>query len=310
MAAPISQTEEERCKRAISMVRDALKQLDYTDDGKDIIAEVADTFSFSLRMRKNNSDVRIKLLVQGSYANKTNIKSESDVDVAIILESTFLPIYRSGVSGTNYGFSEGTFSVASLKDDVEKALKHHFGYSGVERHDKSIKIVGNTYRVDADVVPSYRYRDYTQDYSFKEENYVGGIMIFPDSGGRIINYPEQHIMNGIVKNKSTNYHFKKYVRIIKSMKEELKSNGYSVSSEITSFGLESLLWNVPNSVFTKYTLLRFGFDEVINWLLDDFEKYDSFKEANGIKKLFTYSSTISAYHNYIRQLNDFYEYDI
>ena len=170
MASPISQTEEEKCKNAIRMVRDALKQLDYTDDYKDISYEVTDTYSFTLEMRKRNSDVRIKLLVQGSYANQTNIHSESDVDIAVILESTFQPKYRDGISGANYGFSKGSFSVTSLKDEVEKALKLHYGYSGVERHDKSIKIIGNTYRVDADVVPAYRYRNYVNDYSCDENN--------------------------------------------------------------------------------------------------------------------------------------------
>ena len=76
---------------------------------------------------------------------------------------------------------------------MENALNQHFGYHGVERHAKSIKVPGNTYRVDADVVPAYRYRDYSNDWNNNPENYVGGIEIRPDSGGRIINYPEQHI---------------------------------------------------------------------------------------------------------------------
>ena len=36
MASPIGKTEETKCKNAIRMVRDALKNLNYTDDGKDI----------------------------------------------------------------------------------------------------------------------------------------------------------------------------------------------------------------------------------------------------------------------------------
>ena len=34
MASPISQSEEEKCKNAIKMIRDAMKELNYTDDGK------------------------------------------------------------------------------------------------------------------------------------------------------------------------------------------------------------------------------------------------------------------------------------
>ena len=208
MASPISQTEEEKCKNAIRMVRDAMEKLNYTDDGKEIRSYVADTYSYSLDLRQRYSDKKIKLLVQGSYANKTNISSESDVDVAVILESTFTSTYRKGVTRESYGFTAGTFSAAELKDEVEKALNEHFGYKGVERHDKSIKVTGNTYRVDADVVPAYRYRDYSNDWGNNPENYIGGIEIRPDSGGSIINFPEQHIKLGIAKNKNTKYNYK------------------------------------------------------------------------------------------------------
>ena len=126
------------------MIRDAMKELNYTDDGKDIR-------SYALDLRQQYSGNKITLLVQGSYANKTNISSESDVDVAVILESTFTTTYRVGVSDNNYKFSDGTFSVAELKDEVEKALNKHFKYKGVERHDKSIKVTGNTFRVDAEL---------------------------------------------------------------------------------------------------------------------------------------------------------------
>ena len=310
MASPISQTEEEKCKRAIRMVRDALEGLNYTDDGHEIRTDYSETYSFSLEMRKKFTDVRIKLLVQGSYANKTNIRTESDVDVAVILESTFIPEYRTGINREQYNFSDGTFSISNLKDDVEKALNHHFGYDGVERHDKSIKVIGNTYRVDADVVPAYRYRDYRNDYRLDSSNYVGGIMIIPDSGGRIINYPEQHIKNGIEKNKRTNYYFKKTVRIIKSMREELKTNGYTVSSKISSFGLESMLWNVSDNNFNKYYSLGYNFDEVLRWLIENMERFSTFKEANVIKPLFTSDAMLTAYQDFIKKLNNFYEYDV
>ena len=52
-------------------------------------------------------------------------------------------------------------------------------------------------------------------------NYIGGIEIRPDSGGSIINFPEQHIKLGIAKNKNTKYNYKKCVRIAKNMREEI-----------------------------------------------------------------------------------------
>lgn len=311
MASPISQSEDEKCKNAIRMVRDAVKKLNYTDDGKDIRSYVAESYSYALDLRQQYTGKKLTLLVQGSYANKTNIPTESDVDVAVILESTFIPQYRTGITESNYGFSDGTFSVSELKDEVEKALNQHFGYQGVERHDKSIKVVGNTYRVDADVVPAYRYRDYSNDYNYDAENYVGGIEIRPDSGGRIINFPEQHIKLDIAKNKITKYNFKKCVRIIKNMREDMRDSGYTISSKISSFGLESLLWNVDVAAYTKYpSILRYTFDEVISFLKSDFLNYNNYMEANGIKRLFSDSATQTAYQNFITDLHSYYEYDI
>ncbi len=158
-AAPLSETEEQKCKNAIGMVRDAMKLIGYTDDNKEIRKYETDTYAFALDLR-SNSNKKITLLVQGSYANNTNVRTQSDVDIAVILESTFIPTYRPGVTGTNYGFTEGAFTIHELKDEVQKALNAKFSNEGVERKDKSIKVHGNNYRVDSDVVPAYRYRDY------------------------------------------------------------------------------------------------------------------------------------------------------
>lgn len=142
-------------------------------------------------------------------------------------------------------------------------------------------------------------------------NYVGGIEIRPDSGGRIINYPEQHIKLGIAKNKVTKYNFKKCVRIIKSMREDMEESGYTISSKISSFGLESLLWNVDVSAYTKYSsILRYTFDEVVSFLKNDFSNFDGYTEANGIKPLFPNIAAKSAYQKFVDDLYNFYEYDI
>ena len=311
MASPISQTEEEKCKNAIRMVRDAMKKLNYTDDGEEIRSYVADTYSYSLDLRQRYSYKKIKLLVQGSYANRTNISSESDVDVAVILESTFTSKYRKGVTGEAYGFTAGTFSVAELKNEVEKALNEHFAYKGVERHDKSIKVTGNTYRVDADVVPAYRFRDYSNDWGNNPANYIGGIEIRPDRGGSIINFPEQHIKLGIVKNKNTRYNFKKCVRIAKNMREEMVKQGYLLSDKISSFGIESLLWNVNESAYTKYSsVLRHTFNEVLLFLVEDFSAFSGYTEANAIKPLFSDQSSRLAYQKFVTDMHQFFEYDI
>ena len=52
MASPISQSEDEKCKNAIRMVRDAMKKLNYTDDGKDIRSYMAESYSYALDLRQ------------------------------------------------------------------------------------------------------------------------------------------------------------------------------------------------------------------------------------------------------------------
>lgn len=308
MASPISQTEEEKCKNAIRMVMDALKTIDYSDEGEGIRLFADDTYSYSASLRNSRLGRQVTLLVQGSYANKTNIRGESDVDVAVILESTFKPKYRQGVTDKNYGFIDASYSVSSFKDDVERALKSYFG-TGVTRHNKCIKVSGNSYRVDADVVPAYRYRDYTSDYSNNQYNYVGGIVIRPDSGESIINYPEQHIKQGRTKNKETNLSYKKCVRIIKNIKNDMISSRIYVPSVISSFGLESLLWNVTNEEYTRYSSLHYKFDEVISYLSNNKNMFDSYKEANGIKKLFPSNEVLKSYQDFITKLSSFFEYE-
>lgn len=307
--APLSETEEQKCKNALRMVRDAMKLVGYTDDGKEIRTYETDTYSFALDLR-GDSGKNITLLVQGSYANNTNVRTYSDVDVAVILESTFIPEYRPGVTGKDYNFSDGTFSAEELKDEVERALKIKFNDDGVERKDKSIKVHGNTYRVDSDIVPAYRFRDYRKEFDFNDRNFIGGIQIRPDSGGRIVNYPEQHIKNGRTKNVNTNHYFKKNVRIIKKIRYIMQDNGYTSANNVASFGLESLLWNIPNETFMKYVSYRFTFDEIIQYIISDTNNLSSYKEANGIKPLFPKQVDIENYKDFINDLSKFYEYDI
>lgn len=309
-ALPISQTEEERCKNALRMVRDAMKLIGYSDGDKEIRLYESDTYAYSLEIRSNDNK-ELTLLVQGSYANNTNVRAQSDVDLAVILESTFIPEYRAGVTRENYGFTEGTFTAKALKDEVQQALNAKFNNQGVERGNKSIKVSGNSYRVDADVVPCYRLRDYRNDYTFSSMNYVGGIEIIPDNGGKIRNFPEQHIRNGRSKNNDTNYYFKKHVRIMKKIKSIMEENGYSSAKKVSSFGVESLLWNIPNEYYAKYSIMRYTFDELVQFLFNNQLSIGNFKEVNGMKSMFEDNQKgVSDYLSFIRDIKSFYQYDI
>lgn len=281
-AQPLSATEEEKCKHAISMVVDALQELGYSGYPEKIYA---DSTSYVARMKKDFSSDEITVLLQGSYANNTNVRQESDVDIAVICESTFRGEYRPGAAGKDYGFGASSVTGQGFKGVVEQALIEKFGTRQVRRGDKSIKVESNTYRVKADCVPALRYRDYTNDYRRDADNYVGGIAIFPDSGGVVINYPEQHIQRGREKNVATNHAYKKCVRVAKKLTNMMGECGYSHSGKTSSFAVESLVFNVPDDVMTGHVFPVCTFDSVVEYLYENKDRLGEFTEANGIKPL-------------------------
>lgn len=307
-AKPLSETEENQCKNAIRMVSNALKDLGLSENEMETIYGAST--AYQIRMSGGLSRYDIKLFLQGSYANNTNVRGHSDVDIAVVQEDIFRPAYRLNVSGADYGFTNATPRIKSFKDEVEDILRNHFG-KDVERKNKSIKINGNSYRKDTDSVPSMRHRDYRQDYTFDKENYIGGILIKADDGQEIINYPEQHIKNGVEKNNATNYYFKKMVRIAKELRYQMKDLRYPYAQKASSFGVECLLWNVPNEYFTKYSTYRYAFDEIVGYLYDNRYSTLNFMEVNNIKKLCDDSpDRRDIYKGFIEELKGFYEYEI
>lgn len=309
-ATPISDSEDEQCKNAIRMVRDALKSIGFSDNGNDISRMYADSFSYQIRMR-NTAGRDIKIFIQGSYANGTNIRSESDVDLAVVQENIFRTKYRSGVTDANYRFVSASAEPLSLKDEVENALIAKFGRYQVSRHNKSIHVDGNTYRKDADSVPCQRYRDYSNDFNNDPFNYIGGVVIKADDGSVVINYPEQHIKNGVEKNKSTSLRFKKIVRIAKNIRVKMEQQNIISAKKISSFLIESLLWNVPDEIYKRYSSYRFIFDDVVQYLFYNISNVIFFKEINGIKFISDDGiERIEICRSFITDIKSFFEIDL
>ena len=311
---PLSETEDNHCKNAIRMVSEALKPLGFTDDGKELTKLYSDTLAYSIELRNLSEGRKVKLFVQGSYANNTNVRTKSDVDIAVVQEDVFQTKYRTSgsyiQSDADYNFVTAKARSISFKDEVEKCLKDKFG-KDVERKKKSIKVHGNTYRKDADAVPCKRYRDYTNDYRNDVNNYIGAISIHTDDGETIINYPEQHIKNGREKNNATHYLYKKLVRIVKKMRYMMEEIGYKSTQDVSSFVIESLLWNIPDSYYLEWGNYRkvYAFERLLELLISQKSQFSQYKEANGIKDLFKNNTEISNMLVFLTELNDFYEYE-
>ena len=150
-----------------------------------------------------------------------------------------------------------TYTYAEFKNQVGVALVNKFGKNGVKRGHKAFDVHENTYRVDADVVAAFAHRRYQQKQSGPLPGYFTmpwtepeGTQFYADSGGAaIVNWPEQHYANGVLKNKLTGYRFKWTVRSLKNLKYDMEANGNPAqkvaAKNAPSYLCECLMYNVP-----------------------------------------------------------------
>lgn len=280
---PISKTEKEQCENAIDMVKDALVNYGYTIN-KARNNYTTDGYAYYYELKGSNYSI-VTVLVQGSYANNTNIKRYSDVDVSVI----YTPIIPVSLE----------LYFKKYKDEVYLALYKKFGYD-VERKNKSIKINGNSYRKSIDVVPAFSLTKNIED----------GIQFLTDDGIKIINYPLKQISNENQKNKLTNYKYKRYVRIFKNIRMDMEDSQFTSAKNIGSFQIESLLWNIKDECFTKYSTLGYGVKEIIEYLISHKFLLSSYYESNGVKKLCSDYMTKYYLEKFIDDINKFFEYEL
>jgi predicted nucleotidyltransferase len=226
-AQPISETEETKCQNAISQVTDVIRE-------------------------RFGNDVRI--ILQGSHKNRTNVRAESDVDIAVVHNSYYFPdisaLSEEDKKLHNQYSTDAEYKFSQFKADIHDLLIKKFGTSSVERKNKCIRIHGNTYRVHADVVPAYKYKRYRAFYDVEAE----GIAFLMDSPSeRVKSFPEQHYKNGVSKNDATSRAYKAVVRILKNVRNELVDKGLYPADTMPSFFIECLVWNVPHHHFGNQT---------------------------------------------------------
>jgi len=191
------------------------------------------------------SNCSLRVYAKGSYANNTNVRSDSDVDVAV--ECTEVQYWEESVKGNHTpGRSyEGIWTPAKLRAELLSALKVKFPGQVDASGSTAIQINSNSARVDADVVPCFSYR-----YYLKSET-RDGTKIFKTDGSSIVNYPAQQMENGIAKNKRTGYAYKKGVRLLKRIENAMAEDGSF--RELPSFFMECLAYNCPDTIFTHLT---------------------------------------------------------
>ncbi|MEY9838610.1 hypothetical protein [Streptacidiphilus sp. EB103A] len=224
--APSSATEQDKQERAERMVRSAL-------DGWSGL-----------------SGIQVRYLLKGSYKNNTNVRADSDVDIAVIHQGFYYyndsalyaadKIKSSGVSGFHY-------SGLDWRSELERALRIKFGTDCDTSGNTAIEIHENGGRVSADVVPSFEHRHYYYDIMGKVTFRSGTTT--PRKGGAdwAINYPEQQYENGVAKNDRTGRRYKQLVRILKRVENDLVATG--AISPLPSYFMECLVYRVPDGKF-------------------------------------------------------------
>lgn len=257
---PSSDTEQEKQERTYRMVLDAVEN------------------------HAAFSECRLSVYAKGSYANGTNVRADSDVDIAIQChEAEYWEEATPGahVPGPAYA---GIWTPAKLRTEVGAALRAKFGDEVDASGSTAFTIHSGTARVDADVVPSFDYR-----YYFASGGSRTGTKVFRKDGSSFVNYPAQQLDNGNAKNVRTGYMYKRAVRVLKRVENAMFDN--RVHRAVPSFFVECMVYNCPDGIFA-----RSSWTERVRGLLvhiwdglqgdEPPEESDRWFEVNGCKFLF------------------------
>ncbi|MBI2336512.1 MAG: nucleotidyltransferase [Deltaproteobacteria bacterium] len=231
----------------------------------------------------------ITVFTQGSYAVRTNVRLDSDVDICIRYNEAFFTQYPDGMTDADFGNVNGGLAFSDFKGPVQRALESYFDSSSVTRGSKAFDIHANTYRIDADVVPAFGYRYYTGRKDLRGNHEIlHGVAFIPDTGVRIVNWPQQTYDNGVMRNDQTGRKYKRIIRILKRLRNRMQDDGIVAAQNISSFLIECLVWNAPLEAFQheKYTEnVRHVLAHTCNNTRED-KDCSEWREVNEIKYLF------------------------
>jgi len=219
------------------------------------------------------ADKNIKVFLQGSYGNDTNIWSESDVDVVIKLNDCFhhdlSSLSEPEKAAFKQYFNDAAYTHVDFKRDVVQVLSDAYGQD-IAVGAKAVAIAARGNRRKADVIVATQFRRYQKFNGGLDQTYTEGICFWNSAGQRIANYPKQHSDNLTLKHQATNARLKPMVRIFKNLRSRCVSDGILTSGAAPSYYLEGLLYNVPSSKFVNS--YRDTFANVINWLEQEADK--------------------------------------
>lgn len=248
----------------------------------------------ALKASSTLQGVKYKVYAKGSYANNTNVRLDYDVDVAVECHDFFYydkegvgaDIRKAAALETAIAPYKGGYTSDAFKRDVEQALVAYYGRDAVTRGNMAMRVRKNKTTLPADVVPCFEYRYIYDVDAHGDPVYYQGTRVYKDKGGYIHNWPAQQLLEGITKNNATGYRYKRMVRALKRLENELVTKGEI--SELPSFLMECLVYNVPNTLFNNAGYLadmRGALGTIFNETLSS-GKYREWVEVSERKWLF------------------------
>lgn len=221
------------------------------------ITQSAQTYNVIKRVLENDKtpyvgkDVRVFL--QGSYGNDTNIYAESDVDIVIQSNECFYydvsPMTQPEQAAFHAAFpGTATYGYTQFKNDVVQALTAQYG-GQVSVGPKAIAIEASESRRKADVIAAVQYRRYFSFKGYQNQRFEEGICFYAGDGTQIVNYPRQHSANLTQKHQTSSEWFKPMARIFKNAREKLKDTRAITADVAPSYYIEGLLYNLPVEIF-------------------------------------------------------------
>jgi hypothetical protein len=228
-AKPMSDSEEAMADRAAGIIRTAI--------------------SASAALAARSVDV----YATGSYHNNTNVRGESDIDVAVVCHDTFFYDLPAGAQAAPFGLvNPATYTFDQFRREVHAALYARFGAAGMTPGAKAFTVHENTYRLEADVSPFFEYRLYDANGSYNE-----GVKSISANGTSFVNWHKDHYTQGVARNLATGRRFKRVARILKNVKFDMTECGTAhakeVGGRIPSFLIECLVFNAQDACFKLST---------------------------------------------------------
>lgn len=257
---PSSDTEQDKQERTERMVREAIAAHSAFDD------------------------CSLTVYAKGSYANNTNVRADSDVDIAVQChEAEYWSEAKTGMHPTVTPYT-GIWTPSKLRTEVGAALRTKFPNQVDDSGSTAFTVRSSSARVDADVVPCFDYRYYFSSGGSRE-----GTRIVTKANRHFENYPDQQLENGKTKNASTKTFYKQAVRVLKRVENAMLDA--KVHREVPSFFVECLAYNCPDSTLLLPTwteTIRESLAHIWTELQGDEpdEESDRWLEVNECKYLF------------------------